>query len=129
MAGIGLYSRQCKLSPVLGEATQGGGMPAIKFIKRNGDEVTIDARDGQSVMEIGRDNHLGIEGTCGGSLACATCHVIVDEAWFDKTGSRSEDEEDMLDLAFHVEATSRLGCQIKMDAALDGLKVRIAPDD
>ena len=104
-------------------------MPAITFIKRDGAEVTIDARDGQSVMEVGRDHNLGIEGTCGGELACATCHVIVDGGWFDKTGARSEDEDDMLELAFNVEATSRLGCQIKMGAELDGLKVRIAPDE
>ena len=104
-------------------------MPAITFIKRDGEAVTVDARDGQSVMEVGRDHNLGIEGTCGGSLSCATCHVIVDEAWRAKTGEASADEEDMLELAFHVEANSRLGCQIKMSADLDGLKVRIAADD
>ena len=104
-------------------------MPSITFIKRDGAAVTIDARDGQSVMEIGRDHNLGIEGTCGGSLACATCHVIVAEDWVAKTGVASADEEDMLDLATQVEATSRLGCQIKMCAELDGLNVRIAPDE
>ena len=104
-------------------------MPAITFIKRDGDEVTLDVSAGQSVMEIGRDGNLGIEGTCGGSLSCATCHVIVDDAWIDAVGKPSLDEEDMLDLAFNVEANSRLGCQIKMDAKLDGLKVRIADED
>ena len=104
-------------------------MPAITFIKRDGDEVTLDVSEGQSVMEIGRDGNLGIEGTCGGSLSCATCHVIIDDAWIDAVGKPSLDEEDMLDLAFNVEANSRLGCQIKMDAKLDGLKVRIADED
>ena len=104
-------------------------MPTITFIKRDGDEVTLDVSAGQSVMEIGRDGNLGIEGTCGGSLSCATCHVIVDDAWIDAVGKPSLDEEDMLDLAFNVEANSRLGCQIKMDAKLDGLKVRIADED
>ena len=104
-------------------------MPTITFIKRDGDEVTLDASAGQSVMEIGRDGNLGIEGTCGGSLSCATCHVIIDDAWIDAVGKPSLDEEDMLDLAFNVEANSRLGCQIKMDAKLDGLKVRIADED
>ncbi len=104
-------------------------MPAITFIKRDGDEVTLDVSAGQSVMEIGRDGNLGIEGTCGGSLSCATCHVIIDDAWIDAVGKPSLDEEDMLDLAFNVEANSRLGCQIKMDAKLDGLKVRIADED
>ena len=104
-------------------------MPTITFIKRDGDEVTLDVSAGQSVMEIGRDGNLGIEGTCGGSLSCATCHVIIDDAWIDAVGKPSLDEEDMLDLAFNVEANSRLGCQIKMDAKLDGLKVRIADED
>ena len=104
-------------------------MPDITFIKRDGNEVTLDVSEGQSVMEIGRDSNLGIEGTCGGSLSCATCHVIVDDAWIEAVGKPSLDEEDMLDLAFNVEANSRLGCQIKMDAKLDGLKVRIADED
>ena len=104
-------------------------MPAVTFVKRNGSEVTIEASDGLSVMEIGRDNGIGIEGTCGGSLSCATCHVVVDDAWVSITGAPSADEEDMLDLAFGLEPTSRLGCQIKMTDALDGLKVRLPEDD
>ena len=104
-------------------------MPKITFIKRDNSEVTIEADEGQSVMELGRDNGVGIEGTCGGSLSCATCHVVVEADWVDLTGSPSPDEEDMLDLAFGVEATSRLGCQIKMDASLDGLRVRLPEDD
>ncbi len=103
-------------------------MPSITFVKRDATETTIDADEGLSVMEIGRDNGIGIEGTCGGSLACATCHVVVDDAWVEATGKPEPDEEDMLDLAFGVESNSRLGCQIKMTAALDGLKVRL-PDD
>ena len=79
-------------------------------------------------MELGRDANMGVEGTCGGSLSCATCHVIFDEAGFALVGSASEDEMDMLDLAFGVEATSRLGCQIKVTDALDGITVRV-PDD
>ncbi len=104
-------------------------MPSITYIKRDGSEVTLEVKSGLSVMEIGRDNNLGIEGTCGGSLSCATCHVVVDEAWLERTGKPSIDEEDMLDLAFNVEPTSRLGCQIVLDDSLDGLKVRIADDD
>ena len=104
-------------------------MPSITFVKRDGSEVTIDADEGRSIMEVGRDNGIGIEGTCGGSISCATCHVVVDDAWVDATGKPSEDEEDMLDLAFGLEATSRLGCQIKMTPDLDGLKVRLPDDD
>ena len=104
-------------------------MPSVTFVKRDGSEATVEAAAGLSVMEIGRDNNLGIEGTCGGSLSCATCHVIVDDAWGEKPGAASLDDEDMLDLAFNVESNSRLGCQITMDGSLDGLKIRIANDD
>lgn len=104
-------------------------MPSVIFVKRDGTEVTIEADAGLSVMEIGRDNGIGLEGTCGGSLSCATCHVVVDEAWVAKTGAPSADEEDMLDLAFGLEETSRLGCQIKMSDDLDGLKLRLPDDD
>jgi len=104
-------------------------MPSITFVKRDGSEETIEAAAGLSVMEVGRDNGIGIEGTCGGSLSCATCHVVVDEAWVEATGKPSLDEEDMLDLAFVLEETSRLGCQITLTADLDGLKVRLPDDD
>jgi 2Fe-2S ferredoxin len=104
-------------------------MPSITFVKRDGSEVSLDVDNGLTVMEIGRDNGIGIEGTCGGSLSCATCHVVVDDAWVEATGKPSPDEEDMLDLAFGLESTSRLGCQITMSDALNGLKVRLPDDD
>ena len=62
-------------------------MPSVIFVKRDGSEVTVEADAGLSIMEIGRDNGIGIEGTCGGSLSCATCHVVVDEAWVEATGN------------------------------------------
>ena len=103
-------------------------MPKIIFVKPDRSEHTIVVENGTSVMEAGRDANLGIEGTCGGCLSCATCHVIVDKAWFSKTGVPSEDESDMLDLAFGLSETSRLGCQIEMSDDLDGLKVAIPED-
>ena len=103
-------------------------MPNIIFVKPDGTEHNVSTNDGVSVMEAGRDANLGIEGTCGGCLSCATCHVIVDADWFAKTGGPSEDEEDMLDLAFGLTETSRLGCQLKMSAELDGIRLTI-PDD
>jgi len=103
-------------------------MPNIVFFKPDGSEHTIAVENGTTVMEAGRDANLGIEGTCGGCLSCATCHVIVDSAWFPKTGAPSEDEVDMLDLAFGLSETSRLGCQIEMSDDLDGLKVTIPED-
>lgn len=99
-------------------------MPKMTFITEQGTEE-VDAPNGLSIMEIAHKNAIDIEGACGGSLACATCHVIVDEAWADKLDEISEDEEDMLDMAFNVKKTSRLGCQIVMDESLDGITVTL----
>ena len=103
-------------------------MPKIIFAKPDLSEHTIVVENGTTVMEAGRDANLGIEGTCGGCLSCATCHIIVTPEWFAKTGVPSEDEADMLDLAFGLSQTSRLGCQIEMSDDLDGLKVAIPED-
>ena len=103
-------------------------MPHVIFIEPDGSEHTVTVEPGATVMEAGRDAGLGIEGTCGGCLSCATCHVIVDTDWFSKTGAPGEDEIDMLDLAFGLTKTSRLGCQIEMSERLDGLRVAIPED-
>ena len=103
-------------------------MPDIIFVKPDGSEHVIAVANGTTVMEAGRDANLGIEGTCGGCLSCATCHIIVNPEWFARTGVPSEDEADMLDLAFGLSQTSRLGCQIEMSDDLDGLKVAIPED-
>ena len=100
----------------------------IIFTKPDGTEKNVTVKTGVTVMEAGRDAGLGIEGTCGGSLSCATCHVILDADWFLKVGAPDEDEADMLDLAFGLAQTSRLGCQIEMSEALNGLRVQI-PDE
>src|SRR3546814_1115788 len=89
-------------------------MPKLTFIEKDGTRREVEAPLGLSVMEIAHRFDVDIEGACEGSLACATCHVIVDEAWYDKLHAPSEDEEDMLDLAFGLAPTSRLGCQIVM---------------
>ena len=100
-------------------------MPKMTFIKTDGSRLDVDAPLGLSVLEIAHRNNIDLEGACEGSLACSTCHVIVDKAWYDKLPSSTEDEEDMLDLAFGLTHTSRLGCQIKMTPELDGLTVRL----
>ena len=99
-------------------------MPKMTFILKDGSRKEVDAPLGLSVLEIAHRNHIDIEGACEGSLACSTCHVVVEGDWFDKLAPASEDEEDMLDLAFGLEKTSRLGCQIVMTEKLDGLVVR-----
>ncbi len=100
-------------------------MPKMTFIERDGTHRTVDAPNGLSVLEIAHKHDVDIEGACEGSLACSTCHVIVDASWFTKLGKATEDEEDMLDLAFGLTETSRLGCQIVMSDALDGLVVKL----
>ena len=100
-------------------------MPLMVFVQRDGTERTVEAPLGLSVLEIAHKHGIDLEGACEGSLACATCHVVVDLAWFARLAAPTEDEEDMLDLAFALESTSRLGCQIVMTEALDGLRVRL----
>ena len=101
-------------------------MPKITYIEPDGTTHEVEAQVGATVMETAIRNLVpGIEAECGGSLACATCHVYVDEAWSDKTGTASEMEEDMLDFAYEVRPTSRLSCQIKVTEELDGLVVRV----
>jgi 2Fe-2S ferredoxin len=95
------------------------------FIERDGKQKEVEAPLGLSVLEIAHRNSVDIEGACEGSLACSTCHVIVDGAWFAKLAKPTEDEEDMLDLAFDLQETSRLGCQLIMTDALDGLVVKL----
>ena len=100
-------------------------MPKMVFIERNGTAKQVDAPLGLSVLEIAHRNEVDIEGACEGSLACSTCHVVIDKAWYDRLPEPSEDEEDMLDLAFGLTATSRLGCQLVITKELDGLTVRL----
>jgi 2Fe-2S ferredoxin len=97
----------------------------MTFVERNGTPREVEAPLGLSVLEIAHKHGVDIEGACEGSLACSTCHVIIDSAWFPKLAKPSEDEEDMLDLAFGLEKTSRLGCQIVMNEELDGLVVKL----
>ena len=100
-------------------------MPRIIFIEPDGNRREIDAPAGLSIMEIAHKYDVDLEGACEGSLACSTCHVIVEPEWYEKLQPAREDEEDMLDLAWGLTKTSRLGCQIIMTDALDGLTVRL----
>ena len=100
-------------------------MPKMTFVERDGTRREVDAPLGLSVLEVAHKHGIDLEGACEGSLACSTCHVVIDPEWFDKLNTPSEDEEDMLDLAFGLTETSRLGCQIIMNDALDGLVVTL----
>lgn len=104
-------------------------MPKIVYIEHpdhGGAQHAHEAAAGQSVMQVAVENAVpGIDAICGGSCACATCHVYVDPDWFGRTGAPSDMESSMLEVAVDVEPTSRLSCQIKVTAELDGLTVRL----
>lgn len=100
-------------------------MPKMTFIDADGNKKEVEAPLGLSVLEIAHKNDIDLEGACEGSLACSTCHVVVDQSFFDRLDEATEDEEDMLDLAFGLTHTSRLGCQITMTEELDGLVVSL----
>lgn len=100
-------------------------MPKVIFVTKDNQEIEVEAPIGLSVLEIAHQNNIDLEGACEGSLACSTCHVIVDSEWYCKLEPACEAEEDMLDLAFQLTETSRLGCQIIMTEALDGLRVKL----
>ena len=99
-------------------------MPSITFTDSKGTARTVEAKAGSTVMETAiRHNVPEIVAECGGACACATCHVYVDEAFMSLVGKPQAMEEDMLDFAYDVKPNSRLSCQIKVTAALEGLKI------
>jgi len=97
----------------------------IVFIEPDGKEKEVEAQNGLSLLEVAHNNGISLEGACEGSLACSTCHVIVDKEYFENLPEPSEEEEDMLDLAFGLTHTSRLGCQIIINDTLNGMKVKV----
>lgn len=99
-------------------------MPKITYIAFDGGETIVDAKEGMSVMQSAVNNGVdGIVAECGGACSCATCHVYVDEEWFDKLPEAQAMEKEMLDFVMSPQPTSRLSCQIKVTAELDGLVV------
>ncbi len=100
-------------------------MPKLTFVNPDGSRLVVDAPLGVSVLEIAHEHGIDLEGACEGSMACSTCHVIVDPAYYDRLDEISEDEADMLDFAFGLSRTSRLGCQIVITEALDGLVLQV----
>ena len=101
-------------------------MPKITYIEHSGKSHTIQVPNGLSVMEGAVQNNIpGIDADCGGSMACATCHVYVKEEWFNKLPKKEDGEEDMLDMAFEPKKNSRLSCQLMISDQLDGLVVNL----
>ncbi len=105
-------------------------MPQITVVKQSGEEATVTAEEGKTLMEVIRDNGFDeLLALCGGCCSCATCHVHIDPAYMDKLPAMSEDESDLLDSSDTRDATSRLSCQIPVTSALEGCKVTIAKED
>ena len=101
-------------------------MAKITYIQHNGKSHTVEVKNGLSVMEGAVQNNIpGIDADCGGSMACATCHVYVKEEWFNKLTKKEDGEEDMLDMAFEPKKNSRLSCQLMVTDQLEGLVVNL----
>ena len=101
-------------------------MPKINYLEHGGKKHTIEVANGLTVMEGAIQNNIpGIDADCGGSMACATCHVYVKEEWFNKLPKKEDGEEDMLDMAFEPNKFSRLSCQLTVTDELDGLIVQL----
>ena len=101
-------------------------MSKITYIEHSGETHTIDVANGLTVMEGAVQNNIpGIDADCGGSMACATCHVYVKEEWFNKLPKKEDGEEDMLDMAFEPKKNSRLSCQLMVSEQIDGLVVNL----
>ena len=100
-------------------------MPSIIFKTKNGEKLINVSKNDSTILEIAHQNDISLEGACEGSLACSTCHIVVEPSWYGKLIKASWDEEDMLDLASGLTLTSRLGCQIVLTDDLDGLVVSL----
>jgi ferredoxin len=101
------------------------GVIRVEFITTSGERVAAQGEPGQRLLEVAQRAGMPLEGTCEGQMACSTCHVLIAPQWFAKLPRASADEEDMLDLAAGVAATSRLACQVLLTAEMDGLVARI----
>ncbi|KAF9113730.1 hypothetical protein BGX27_000891 [Mortierella sp. AM989] len=126
-----LISQLAKFST--GSVWQHGALPRpapgtglkVHFVKPDGEKVTVEANEGESLLDVARAYDLDLEGACEASLACSTCHVILDEESFDKLEEPTDEENDMLDMAFGLTDTSRLGCQVLMNKKMEGLTAKI----
>jgi len=103
-------------------------MLKMTFLGGSGQRLEVDAPEGLTVLDVAHRNSIDMEGSCEGCMACSTCHVIVDKDWYEKLPEASEEEEDMLCLAFGLQRTSRLACQITMTPELDGMVVALPSD-
>ncbi len=101
----------------------------MTFVGEDGDETNVEAEVGKNLLEVAHENDVELEGACGGDLACSTCHVIVPEEYYKILPEKQEEEEDMLDLAWGLTETSRLGCQIIVGPHLSGMRITLPEED
>ncbi|KAF0852313.1 mitochondrial ferredoxin [Andalucia godoyi] len=116
--------RSCHAVPVRRFSSVARGV-SITFCDKSGSRKTVVCKPGESLLEIAHANEVDLEGACEGSLACSTCHVILEQSVYDKLEEPSDEENDMLDLAFGLTETSRLGCQVRVTNDMDGMVVRL----
>lgn len=102
-----------------------GKMIKVEFISASGESRQVEGEEGENLLHLAHENDVELEGACEGSLACSTCHVILEREDYDKLGEPIDEENDMLDLAFGLTETSRLGCQVKLREDLSGMRVRL----
>ncbi|KAK2545485.1 adrenodoxin [Columba livia] len=123
------FSTTHKLQDAPGEPSSAGQV-TVHFINRDGERLTATAKEGESLLEVVVNQNLAIDGfgACEGTLACSTCHLIFEKNTFQKLETVSDEELDMLDLAYGLTETSRLGCQVRMKKWMDGLTVRVPMD-
>ncbi|KAI7896288.1 2Fe-2S ferredoxin-type domain-containing protein [Mucor mucedo] len=107
------------------KVSRGEGPYTVHFVTPEGEQIDVKATEGDTMLDLAQRYDIDLECACEGSLACSTCHVICDQEHFDKMEEPSDEENDMLDLAFGLTETSRLGCQIEMNKDLDDITVRI----
>ncbi|KAF9437274.1 Cytochrome c oxidase assembly protein cox15 [Entomortierella beljakovae] len=97
----------------------------VNFIMQDGEEITVRAHENESLLDVAWANDIDIEGACEASLACSTCHLILDPDTYQKLEEPTDEENDMLDLAFGLTDTSRLGCQVLMNKEIDGIVAKL----
>ena len=107
-------------------ATKGAKMVTLTFIDRDGDTIKVSAKVGDALLDVAKENDIDLEGACGGTLSCSTCHLIFDKVDFVNLPDIATDEElDMLEMAYELTDTSRLGCQVDVTQEMDGIVLRV----
>lgn len=97
----------------------------VTYVLKDGERITVEGREGNNILRLGQKHDIPLEGACEGVCACSTCHVIVKDEYFDRLPYAEDEEEDMLDLAWGLKSTSRLGCQIELTTELEGIEVTL----